>query len=133
MGKVKESKSWVLGVDCYEIGEQTFLICLVNDKEIIIKMDVECNGVIWKYKIDTQYFSNFNYACNYLQILIAEKLTGNRIICHTKRQAPEICGGGEGKGCRRPGECNRALCSNCPVAEAFFAKRDNVNLIYAVL
>ena len=66
-----------------------------------------------------------------LKKLIEEKVTGLRIIYHPKQQAPDICGGGEGTACRRPGECNRMLCSKCPVAEKFFADRDGVTLVYA--
>ena len=60
--------------------------------------------------------------------LVAEKLTGKRILLHKKREKPDICG----YACRFPGECNRALCSECPVAEAFFAERDGVGLVYAI-
>lgn len=37
-----------------------------------------------------------------------------------------------GYACRFPGKCNSALCSDCPVAEAFFAERDGVELVYAI-
>lgn len=60
--------------------------------------------------------------------LVAEKLTGKRIILHKKREKPDICG----YACRFPGKCNSALCSDCPVAEAFFAERDGVELVYAI-
>lgn len=58
----------------------------------------------------------------------AEKLTGKRILLHKKREKPDICG----YACRFPGKCNSALCSDCPVAEAFFAERDGVELVYAI-
>lgn len=63
-----------------------------------------------------------------LELLPAEKLTGKRILLHKKREKPDICG----YACRFSGECNRALCSDCPVAEAFFAERDGVELVYAI-
>lgn len=55
-------------------------------------------------------------------------LTGKRILLHKKREKPDICG----YACRFPGKCNSALCSDCPVAEAFFAERDGVELVYAI-
>ena len=82
------------------------------------------------WKVDGQYFSNDASALSYLDRLIAEKLTGKRIIYHAKQSVPEICGAG-GAACRAQGEYNHALCYDCPVAEAFFAQRDGVELIYA--
>lgn len=83
-------------------------------------------------EIATQLFNfgkcfTFN-ALNYLKKLVAEKLTGKRILLHKKREKPDICG----YACRFPGKCNSALCSDCPVAEAFFAERDGVELVYAI-
>lgn len=86
------------------------------------------NGNVWDWKVDSQVFDTDNYALNYLKKLVAEKLTGKRILLRKKREKPDICG----YACRFPGECNRALCSECPVAEAFFAERDGVGLVYAI-
>jgi hypothetical protein len=129
--KMEEVKTEVLGVDCYQVAENTFEIRLINGQIITVKKDVEHNGSIWEWKIDTQIFSKNEYAENYLKKLIAEKLTGIRIIDHKKGSIPEICGI-EGKACRHPKECNTMLCSHCPIAEQFFAERNNVKLIYAV-
>ena len=39
---------------------------------------------------------------------------------------PQFKCGVEGRACRRQNACNSALCSHCPVAEEFFAKRDGI-------
>lgn len=108
-----------------------YIISLSNGKTITVQANVIHNGTEWDWKVDDQVFSNEVYALKYLQRLITEKLTGVRIIFHAKGTVPVICGV-EGRACRAPGECNRALCSYCPVAEAFFAERDGVRLVYAV-
>jgi len=108
----------------------TFYITLSNGITIDINKNPEYNGNIWAWKIDTQVFSKDTYAEQYLKKLITEKLTGNRIIYHKKNEMPNICGV-NGSACRNPNKCNSALCSHCPIAEQFFADRDNVNLIYA--
>lgn len=108
-----------------------YIVRLSNGKEITVQKDMERNGSKWAWRIDSQYFSNDRYAEKYLRELVAEKLTGKRIIYHAKGEAPDICGF-EGRACRAPHECNRALCSYCPIAEAFFAERDGVELVYAV-
>ena len=38
-----------------------------------------------------------------------------------------------GAACRCPGKCNSMICTACPVAEKFFADRDGVELVYAIL
>lgn len=101
---------------------------LSNGKEIEVTERPVHNGNVWDWKVDSQVFDTDNYALNYLKKLVAEKLTGKRILLHKKREKPDICG----YACRFPGECNRALCSDCPVAEAFFAERDGVELVYAI-
>jgi len=108
----------------------TFYITLSNGITIDITKNPKYNGSIWGYKIDTQVFDNDIHAEQYLKKLITEKLTGNRIIHHAKNEVPNICGV-NGSTCRNPRKCNSALCSHCPIAEKFFADRDNVNLIYA--
>lgn len=81
-------------------------------------------------EIATQLF-NFGkcFTFNYFELQgAAEKLTGKRIILHKKREKPDICG----YACRCPGKYNSALCGDCPVAEAFFAECDGVELVYAI-
>lgn len=63
--------------------------------------------------------------------IVQEQYTGQRIIPRKKGKIPEICGI-EGRACRAKGECNRALCMWCPVADKFFADRDGVELVYAI-
>lgn len=84
---------------------------------------------IFPWKVDTQFFSRDNWAAKYLLRLIEEKKTGIRKIYHERRTPPDICGIG-GKACRSPGKCNTMLCTDCPVAEEFFAERDGVVLQY---
>ena len=114
-----------------EIEPKVFQVTLSNGQTIIVRKDVIHNGTEWLWRVDTQLFSKDKWAKNYLKRLIAEKLTGIRIIHRARGKAPEICGI-EGRACRAPGECNRALCNFCPVADSFFAERDGVKLIYAV-
>lgn len=106
-------------------------VTLSNGEHLIVGCNVLYNGQRWPWMVDGQIFSQETYAINYLRQRITEKLTGIRVVYHAKRNAPEICGV-EGRACRAPGECNRALCSYCPVAEAFFAERDGVKLVYAI-
>lgn len=113
------------------LGEKEWAIHLSNGKIIFVEKEVEHNGSVWKWKIDTQFFDNEQYALNYLKQLVTEKLIGKRIIFHRKMEIPEICGV-DGQCCWHPGKCNSMLCSGCPVAEKFFADRDGVELIYAV-
>lgn len=110
-----------------------FKIVLSNGKSFSVEREAISEGsdVVWDWKIDTQYFNDGNYARTYLDRLIAEKLTGKRVIYREKKPVPEICGI-EGAACRSPGKCNTMLCSNCPVAENFFADRDGVELVYAI-
>lgn len=113
------------------LDEKRWIIHLSNGKTIAVEKEPEYNGQTWEWRIDGQVFGKDGYALDYLKRLVAEKLTGNRIILHQKRKVPEICGI-EGRACRHPGECNTMLCSDCPVAEKFFADRDGVELVYAV-
>lgn len=113
-----------------QINDNEYLIRLSNGEQIKVIEQPVYNGEIWEWKVDTQYFSKEEYALRYLKRLISEKLTGIRVLYHEKREAPDICG--SGRACRHPGKCNTALCSDCPVAEAFFAERDGVKVVYAV-
>lgn len=114
-----------------QISEKVFLIHLSNGKEIQVEEKPEFNGSTWEWRVNTQIFDKDAYALEYLKKLVAEKLTGKRIINHRKMEVPTICGV-DGAACRAPGKCNRALCNGCPVAERFFAEQDGVELIYAV-
>ncbi len=105
-------------------------IMLANGRTIQVQKDKTYNGIIWAWGIDGQVFNRKSWATQYLWRSACEKLTGKRVIFHEKKSAPEICG--QGKACRRPNACNSLLCSDCPVAEGFFAARDRLELIYAV-
>lgn len=121
-----------LYLNAEQVGDNKYIIHLTNGEEIrVTELPKDDRGSIWLWKINSQYFDKDEYALNYLKKLIFEKLTGYRIILHAKKEAPVICGT-DGRACRCPGKCNTALCSDCPVAEAFFAERDGVKLIYAV-
>lgn len=120
-----------LYLDAEQVDDKVSIIHLANGKQIEVEKEPMYNGEPWAWRIDTQIFGNDEYALRYLKALVAEKLTGKRIIFHAKKSVPDICGV-DGAACRAKGECNRALCSCCPVAEKFFADRDGVELIYAV-
>lgn len=124
------TKSWVLGMDAYQTSDKTHEIRLVNGKIITVEEEPEYNGSLWEYSVDGQYFSEFGHACDYLHRLIAEKISGVRYIYHQERAIPNICG--NESCCRHKNKCNTMLCSDCPVAEKFFAERDGVTLVYAV-
>ena len=103
-----------------QTGQNTFVVHLSNEKTIEVVEQPTYGKSTFAWKVDTQYFSEDAFALRYLKRLIAEKLTGKRIIYHARRAV-----------CRAPGECNRLLCDGCPVAESFFAQRDGVKLVYA--
>ena len=79
----------------------------------------------WKWLVDGQYFDSDKFAAKYLLRRIEEIRTGIRTFDHEKQAVPDICGV-EGRACRHPNTCDSALCSHCPVAEEFFAKRDGI-------
>lgn len=79
----------------------------------------------WKWLVDGQYFDSDRFAAKYLLRRIEEIRTGVRTFDHEKQAVPDICGV-EGRACRHPNACNSALCSHCPVAEEFFAKKDGI-------
>lgn len=114
-----------------QVGEKTTVIRLSNGKQIKIEQDVLFKGVVWPWKIDDQHFSGEGFARSYLRELVWEKMTGKRMILHSKGKVPDICGV-NGAACRCPEKCSLALCHNCPIAEEFFAKRDGVELVYVV-
>lgn len=114
-----------------EIEPDIYEILLSNGEKISVSRNVKHNGTIWEWKVNDQLFSKEQYALNYLKRVISEKLTGYRVLYHSKQKVPEICGV-NGAACRRPGKCNSALCITCPVAEKFFADKDGVTLVYAI-
>ena len=120
-----------------KVEENKWIIHLSNGAEIPVeKNPVDDRGNVWGWRIGKAFWSGGNklkdeWARRYLEELIAEKLTGKRIIYHARKEVPMICGI-DGAACRCKGECNSALCSDCPVAEKFFADRDGVELIYAI-
>ena len=120
-----------LYLNAEKLSEKTYRINLSNGKEIVVKEHPSYNGGVWAWQVESQIFSNDDDALCYLERLIGEKLTGKRIIYHAKSEVPNICGV-DGRGCRSVGSYNKAGCSRCPVAEAYFAERDGVELIYAV-
>ena len=120
-----------LYLNAEQVNEKKYIIHLSNGKTIEVEKDPECNGEIWVWRVDGSIFSKDEYAFDHLKTVVYEKLTGKRIIYHSKREVPDICGV-NGAACRAKGKCNTALCSFCPVAEKFEADRDGVELIYAV-
>lgn len=120
-----------LNYNAEQVDEKNFIIHLSNGKEIHIEKNPTHDGETWAWRVDRQIFSKDQFALNYLKTLVAEKLTGKRIVDHAKMSVPDICGV-DGAACRAAGRCNTMLCCMCPVAEKFFADRDGVELIYAV-
>lgn len=118
-------------LDAEQVDERHYLIHLSNGKEIEVESRPMYDGKQWAWRVGTQIFDNEAYAVGYLKQLIAEKLTGKRIILHSKQDIPEICGV-DGAACRCPWKCNSMICTACPVAEKFFADRDGVELVYAI-
>lgn len=118
-------------LDAEQVDERHYLIHLSNGKEIEVENRPVYDGKPWAWRVGTQIFDNEAYAVGYLKQLIAEKLTGKRIILHSKQDIPEICGV-DGAACRCPVRCNSMICTACPVAEKFFADRDGVELVYAI-
>lgn len=121
----------ILKMKVDEATPDTGTITLSNGLTITVAKGPMLNGHQWAWKVGDQYFSKDRYAEDYLKRLITEKLTGKRILLRSRGEAPDICGI-EGCACRSPGQCNTALCSNCPVADDFFAARDGVELVYAI-
>ena len=116
--------------ECQKVG---YWLIENKEKGWVIRIDKDAvypdTKTVWPWKVDTQFFNNNEHAAKYLSCIIDEKNTGVRIIPHAKREIPDICGI-SGCGCRRPDKCNSMLCSDCPVAEEFFARQDGVTLKY---
>lgn len=91
-------------------------------------------GSVWDWKVDGQLFSRDEWAAAYLVKLIAEKITGERIIDRERGKVPDICGCEEyvsKYSCRaKQRGYFTMLCSYCPIAEQMEADRDGVKLIY---
>lgn len=119
------------GLNATTVGENKWDINLSNGKTIHVEANVSHNGTCWPWLIDSQYFGNAAYAYKYLRQIIAEKLTGIRVLFRAKGTVPDICGVG-GAGCRAKGKCNTGLCNSCPIADRFFADRDGVDIVYAI-
>ncbi len=130
MHNIESITTRVLGVDAYVVAENTCEIRLINGEVITVETGVEISEIKWDYIINGYKFNNLFYARDYLHTLICEKMSGIRHIYHRKGDAPQLCG--YGKACRSKGECDTALCTDCPVAEQFFAERDGVKLEYVV-
>lgn len=120
-----------LYLNAEQVSEKIYNIRLSNGKTIDVEKAPMHNGITQAWRVDGQVFSRDDYALSYLKELVAEKLTGKRIIYHKKREVPDICGV-NGAACRAKGKCNTALCSDCPIKEKFEADRDGVELVYAV-
>lgn len=69
-----------------QVAENFYIIHLSNGKEIEVTERPVHNGNVWDWKVDSQVFDTDNYALNYLKKLVAEKLTGKRILLHKKRE-----------------------------------------------
>lgn len=72
-----------------QVAENRYIIHLSNGKEIEVTEHPVHNGNMWDWKIDSQVFDTDDYALNYLKKLVAEKLTGKRILLHKKREKPD--------------------------------------------
>lgn len=126
-----EAKTIILGVDAYQVDTNLFEVCLSNGKSIWIETQAKYNNDTYAYKVESQYFTTFKSAYNYLRKLIQEKTTGLRMVYHRKQTVPDICGV-NGAACRAKGNYNTMLCSMCPIAEEFYAKQDGVKLVYVM-
>lgn len=91
-------------------------------------------GTVWEWKVDGQYFDREDSAANYLTNLIAEKMTGKRVINRERGKIPDVCGCEEyvtKYSCwAKVRGYFTMLCSHCPIAEKMQADRDGVILIY---
>lgn len=105
---------------------------IITDKtqswELPVCKDAVCpdSDTVWAWKIDTQFFEKNEWAARYLMRRIQEKTMGIRYIKHKKGMIPFICQ----YTCRRPEQCNTMICSGCPIAEVFWAKREGINMLY---
>lgn len=117
----------ILGIPAHEIENNIFEIKLRNGDKIKVQKISKNEYII----NESKYSFSFNTAHRYIRTLIQEKETGIRYIYHPKGTPPEICGV-NGSACRNL-ECNSALCNCCPIAEQYFANKDNVRLEYLTI
>lgn len=103
-------------------------IHLSSGDSITVEKDVAHGGIISPWKVDGQIFDHDVHAENFLRQRIQEKLTHIRVIHHPRYAVPHICG----TVCPHP-EHDRSICNDCPVADEAEARRDRVQLVYAVL
>lgn len=125
-GEKTDKNLWSVRVKDAAKGDSnaTRLISVASD--VLYHAEGEASGTSrWKWLVDGQYFDSDKFAAKYLLRRIEEIRTGVRTFDHEKQAVPDICGV-EGRACRHPNSCNSALCSHCPVAEEFFAKRDGI-------
>lgn len=125
-GEKADKNLWSVRVKDAAKGDSnaTRLISVASD--VLYHAEGEASGTSrWKWLVDGQYFDSDRFAAKYLLRRIEEIRTGVRTFDHEKQAVPDICGV-EGRACRHPNACNSALCSHCPVAEEFFAKRDGI-------
>ena len=125
-GEKADKNLWSIQVKDVAKGDAnaTRLISVASD--VLYHAEGEEAGTSrWKWLVDGQYFDSDKFAAKYLLRRIEEIRTGIRTFDHEKQAVPDICGV-EGRACRHPNACNSALCSHCPVAEEFFAKRDGI-------
>lgn len=125
-GEKTDKNLWSVRVKNAAKGDSnaTRLISVASD--VLYHAEGEASGTSrWKWLVDGQYFDSDKFAAKYLLRRIEEIRTGVRTFDHEKQAVPDICGV-EGRACRHPNACNSALCSHCPVAEEFFAKRDGI-------
>ena len=88
-----------LYLDAEKVSDKVYAIHLSNGKEIRMEKEPEHNGDTWAWKVNEQIFGRDDYALSYLKQIVAEKLTGKRIIFHAKKEVPDICGV-DGRACR---------------------------------
>ena len=116
----------------YKAQKASRNLWIISDREQSWELSVCKDAVypdsdtVWTWKIDTQFFEKDNWAARYLMRRIQEKITGIRYIKHKKGTVPSICWGT----CRHPEQCNTMLCSDCPIAETFWAKREGIRMLY---
>ena len=103
-------------------------IHLSNGDSISVEKDPVYNKKTWLWNVDGSVFSHDAHAEDFLRRRIQEKITHIRVIHHPQYAMPHICG----TVCPHP-KHDRSICNGCPVADEAAARRDRVQLVYAVL
>ena len=102
--------------------------------EVLKDAPYPATGSVWEWRVAGQFFSRDDWAAEYLTKLIAEKVTGERVLDHERGSVPDICGTEEyvsNHSCRaKMRGVFSMLCQYCPVAEQIEADRDGVTLKY---